>query len=176
MELKEPLGTKLRKLRDNKNLSQSDVARQLHITRQAISAWENGKSQPDKEILMQLCNLYNTSMDELYEVKKTVEKTDVIVSESNSTDSEAENTVDNRKLLCTFEQVCLAALAAIFGMFPYIGVIAPIGIMIWMFAKKKRYPIVFIVCIAALIIGINNTLVITGQIFDIGKASIEKIN
>lgn len=171
MELKESLGTKLKKLRASKNMSQNDVAKHLHITRQTVSAWENDKSQPDLEVLIQLCDLYDTSLDDLYEVKKGKVNT----TEKNHPDNENEQKISDHKMLYALEQVCLSALAAIFCMFPYVGVIAPIGIMIWMFVKKKRYPVVFIVCIMALFVGFNNTRVIMGQMFDIGEATIEKI-
>lgn len=171
MELKEPIATKLRKLRVKKNMSQSDVAKHLHLTRQAISAWENGKSEPDKEILMQLCDFYGTSMDELYEVKKE----SGISTEINHVSNEDLQKTSNQNLLSSLEQICLSTLAAIFCMFPYVGVIAPIGIMIWMLVKKKRYIIVYIVCIAALFVGINNTIVVTGQLLDFGQPTIEII-
>lgn len=37
----------IKKLRQDKQLSQEQLAEQLHVTRQAVSNWETGKTQPD---------------------------------------------------------------------------------------------------------------------------------
>ena len=71
MELKKPLNEKLKELRIQKGPSQNDVAKQLFISRQAVSSWEIGHTEPGKEQLFKLCLLYDTSIDELYETNKT---------------------------------------------------------------------------------------------------------
>ena len=38
------IGEMIRKLRVKNQLSQEDLAEKLHVTRQAISNWENGES------------------------------------------------------------------------------------------------------------------------------------
>lgn len=43
------LETKLKTLRKNANLSQIRVAKELGISRQAISHWENNRNYPDIE-------------------------------------------------------------------------------------------------------------------------------
>lgn len=43
----EIIGKYLKKLRTEHNLTQEELALKLHITRQAISSWENGRFIPD---------------------------------------------------------------------------------------------------------------------------------
>lgn len=59
------LGEKLKKSRLNKELSQENVARQLNISRQAISKWENGYNYPDIDNLILLSKIYDISTDDL---------------------------------------------------------------------------------------------------------------
>lgn len=40
-------GTHIRRLRTAKHMTQEELAEQLYITRQAVSAWETGKALPD---------------------------------------------------------------------------------------------------------------------------------
>ena len=56
---------KLKQLRQTHNLSQSDLANQLHVVRQTISKWEQGLSVPDADMLVQLSHLFQISVNEL---------------------------------------------------------------------------------------------------------------
>ena len=38
------VGTNIKKFREEKGYRQDDLAEQLHVTRQAVSNWENGGS------------------------------------------------------------------------------------------------------------------------------------
>lgn len=58
------LGAKLKQAREHAELTQQMVADQLHVTRAAVSNWENGRSTPDIELLTQLSRLYDQSLDE----------------------------------------------------------------------------------------------------------------
>ena len=59
------LGQKLKKLRMDKNLTQKDLADQLHVTFQTISKWENDENEPDITTLKELAKLYECSIDYL---------------------------------------------------------------------------------------------------------------
>lgn len=59
------LGKLLKQYRLINNISQSDVASKLHISRQAISRWETDKSVPDFETLLKLCTLYKIDISDL---------------------------------------------------------------------------------------------------------------
>lgn len=59
------IGVQIQKLRENENLSQEKLAKQLHITRQAVYKWENDKGYPDIQNLINLSELFEISLDEL---------------------------------------------------------------------------------------------------------------
>ena len=42
----------IRKYRKEKGISQEEMAVRLHVVRQTVSKWENGKSVPDAEALI----------------------------------------------------------------------------------------------------------------------------
>ena len=59
------LGSKLKKLRNEKQLTQKDLAEHLHVTFQTVSKWENDENEPDIATLKQLAKLYDCSLDYL---------------------------------------------------------------------------------------------------------------
>ncbi|WP_220752047.1 XRE family transcriptional regulator [Apilactobacillus xinyiensis] len=50
-------------LRRQKQLSQNDLANKIYVFRQAISKWENGDAEPSLEKLINLTEIFNTSLD-----------------------------------------------------------------------------------------------------------------
>lgn len=65
------LGTHLRILRENSGLTQDALARELFVTRQAVSGWERGRSEPDIPSLQKLARIYGTTVDGLLENVQT---------------------------------------------------------------------------------------------------------
>lgn len=59
------IGKRIHEIREQKNLTQEQLASDLAISRQAVSKWESGKAIPDIENLMYISNLYDVSLDEL---------------------------------------------------------------------------------------------------------------
>ena len=59
------LGQRLCEKRQARGLTQGQLAVRLGVTRQAISKWEHGQSQPDLDNLQQLAEVYSCSVDEL---------------------------------------------------------------------------------------------------------------
>jgi len=58
-------GLKLARLRKNADMTQSDLAERLNVTRQAVSKYETGDSFPDVTILVTLAEVFGVSVDEL---------------------------------------------------------------------------------------------------------------
>lgn len=56
---------RLKKLRENKQLSQEYVAKKLGITRQGYAKYEKGTAQPDFDSLKKLSLLFEVSIDYL---------------------------------------------------------------------------------------------------------------
>lgn len=59
------LPEQLKQLRASHHLSQDDLAKELFVSRQTISKWENGESTPDLNNLVTLANRFEVSLDEL---------------------------------------------------------------------------------------------------------------
>lgn len=55
----------LKKLRKERNMTQDELAEKISVTRQTISNWETGKSQPDLELLVLLGEKLGTDAHEL---------------------------------------------------------------------------------------------------------------
>ena len=61
----EKIGLFIKELRKEKNISQNQLSEEIHVTRQAISNWENGKAVPDSDILLLLSTYFNVSINEI---------------------------------------------------------------------------------------------------------------
>lgn len=55
----------IKKLREKNGLTQEQMAERLMISRQAVSRWENGETQPDTESLKLLSKEFNVSINTL---------------------------------------------------------------------------------------------------------------
>ena len=55
----------LRTLREKKNLTQEALAEKVLVTRQAVSRWENGETQPNTETLKLLSREYGVTINTL---------------------------------------------------------------------------------------------------------------
>lgn len=56
---------RIRELRKEKNLTQTDLAKRLNTTTSNVSGWECGKWQPDNDTLIKLAEMFNVSIDYL---------------------------------------------------------------------------------------------------------------
>lgn len=59
------IGSKIKTLRLSKSMTQEQLAKALHVSAQAVSKWENGKSYPDIHSLLLLSTLFDVSLDQL---------------------------------------------------------------------------------------------------------------
>lgn len=62
---------KLKYYRESVNLSQSELATRLEVSRQTFARWESGRSFPDLESIVKLSTVFDVSIDEL--LKEEVE-------------------------------------------------------------------------------------------------------
>ena len=63
--VKKSLGEALKTHRTNCNMTQEFVAEAMGVSRQAVSKWENGTSDPSTSNLIKLAKLYGVSGEEL---------------------------------------------------------------------------------------------------------------
>ena len=52
--------------RKEKGLTQAQLAEKLNITDRAVSKWETGKCMPDSSIMLELCNILDVTVNELF--------------------------------------------------------------------------------------------------------------
>lgn len=59
------LGENLQFLRKKNDITQEQLAEKLDVTRQSISKWESDSTYPEMDKLLQLCQLFHVTMDDL---------------------------------------------------------------------------------------------------------------
>ena len=59
------IGRYIRHLRKTAGMTQKELAEKLNVSFQAVSKWENGDALPDTGILLDLCDILNTTADKL---------------------------------------------------------------------------------------------------------------
>lgn len=69
IEIKPGFGKRLKKLRLEKGVTQEILAQEIHVTRQTISGWERGRSEPDLSTLLCLARFFDVTIDELLSMK-----------------------------------------------------------------------------------------------------------
>lgn len=94
-------GERLYKLRNEKNISQEELAELLDVSRQSISKWENNKAYPEMTRLLFLSDYFQISLDDL--MRGTGEEKRVI--NSNSTASETKDAMPDQEM--TIQQEAL---------------------------------------------------------------------
>ncbi len=55
----------IKKLRSEHGFTQDRLAEELHVTRQAISSWETGRTQPDSQMLISLSEIFSVPIEML---------------------------------------------------------------------------------------------------------------
>ena len=74
----------LKRLRVQSGLTAKEVGEKIGKSGKTVSAWENNHGQPDAEILLQLCDIYNVDniLEEFRENEKPIYKvSDIILGE-----------------------------------------------------------------------------------------------
>ena len=67
----------IKKTRTEANMTQGEYGAKFGVSRQTVSSWENERSLPDLQMLIDICNTYHVSLDQvLNEDKEFVEKID----------------------------------------------------------------------------------------------------
>lgn len=59
------IGNQISNIRKEQQLTQEEFGRLFHVTRQTVSNWENEKSYPDLQILVDMSNQFEISLDTL---------------------------------------------------------------------------------------------------------------
>lgn len=65
------ISEKIRLLREQNNITQSALARELGVTRSAVNAWEMGISVPSTFLIVEIANFFHISTDYLLGIHQT---------------------------------------------------------------------------------------------------------
>ena len=111
---------KLYELRRASGMSQEELAEKLGVSRQAVSKWESGATQPELSKLIELSKLYSVSVDELLSLEHAKPEQDAAESpvQSNAEKAPAEKLsfrdfcIQHKKIIGG-AAVALAALIAV---------------------------------------------------------------
>lgn len=72
---------KLKELRKNKKITQEQLADQLDISRSKVSSWETNRRDMSITEAIKLANIYEVSLDNLFEINKITEEEYVKISD-----------------------------------------------------------------------------------------------
>lgn len=61
--MKNTLGSRIKELRKNRDLTQQQLAKLLGISASSVGMYEQDRRKPDNETLLKLCNVFDTSAD-----------------------------------------------------------------------------------------------------------------
>ena len=59
------MSKRIREIRLENELNQSDFGKSISVSQDTVSLWENGKSLPNVEVVIAICKKYNISADYL---------------------------------------------------------------------------------------------------------------
>lgn len=125
-------GEKIKKLRNDNQMTQEELAEQLLVTRTAISKWETDKGYPSIDSLKLLSNLFHISIDELI--------SDVDVENQRLLEERKAKKFYKLAVLCLGLSAA-AALAYYFYPIKYIWTISVLGVLGYVlcaiYAKSK---------------------------------------
>lgn len=57
------IGKKIKELRNEAGYTQDDLGKKLSVTRQAVSNWERGRTQPDLDAIKKICEIFSVSLN-----------------------------------------------------------------------------------------------------------------
>ena len=76
------IGNQILNIRKGNQLTQEEFGKLFHVTRQTVSNWENENSYPDLQILIDISNQFEISLDTLIKedskMVKTIDKERVL--------------------------------------------------------------------------------------------------
>lgn len=87
----------LKRLRESSGKTADEVGKLIGKSGKTVNAWENNRGQPDIEILMQLCEIYNVDniLEEFAPIESQTISTEKVRSESNEYDENTQSLLTN---------------------------------------------------------------------------------
>ena len=101
------LSDNIRKYRKSKQMSQDELAEKLEVTRQSISLWETGQTQPSLDNIVALAKLFDISTDAL------LRDNEHTVADSDATALPVAESSKGKKKSALIVTICLLVIAAL---------------------------------------------------------------
>ena len=95
------IGTNLRSLREDRGLTQEQVAEALGVSFQAVSSWERDEYKPDTDRLIRLAEVYDVSVSAILEEKSRIFRTKDAIYNWEHMKTYVKSTAKNFKLYNT---------------------------------------------------------------------------
>ena len=86
------MGTYLKKLRNERGLTQEELAEKFGVTRRTVSRWETGYNLPDIDVLIEMSDFYNVELKDLLQgginnMENKEKQTAILVDDYNKTNN-----------------------------------------------------------------------------------------
>ena len=103
------IGAQIKTRRQELNMTQEMLARELHVGRKTVSNWEIGRNYPDLQLIVSISNVLNLSLDTLLGKESEIVKE--ITRDTNIRKSQS------RKIKILSALLILVILAGLFGIY-----------------------------------------------------------
>ena len=103
------IGEFLKELRKEKGLTQEQLADKLLVSRRTVSRWETGSNMPDLDMLVELADLYEVDLREIFNGRRRDQEMDKELKETVMQVAEY-STDEKAKMLKRFNLLFTAAL------------------------------------------------------------------
>ncbi len=107
-------GQKLRKLRKEQGYTQEQLGETLHVSRQTVSYWETGKSQPDYTMLARIADLLNVPVSEFLQEDKQSEIPVIPILEPEQENPPAQKPAIGWRKICVLLLILFTVLLCAF--------------------------------------------------------------
>ena len=105
------IGTNIKRLREERNITQEQVADLLDVSFQAVSSWERDEYKPDTDNLIRLAGVLDVSISAIAEEKRKTFKTKEVIYNWEHMKTYVKTTAKNFKMTDTLKAVDFAIAA-----------------------------------------------------------------
>lgn len=148
-------GDKLIKLRKGRGYSQEDLASMLNVSRQSVSKWESNNTYPETDKIVQICNIFDCSMDSLIDEsvldveqneRKSKSNFNIIIDSLLGFITKTINMLSQMKftsiLKCIIEQVFIALVLFVIS-YILVRIVPYIICHIFIFLSSRAYNFIY---------------------------------
>jgi transcriptional regulator with XRE-family HTH domain len=111
------IGTFLKELRKEKNITQEELADKMGVSRRTVSRWETGSNMPDMDILIDISDFYEVDLREILDGERKDSQMDkemkeTVLKVAEFSNEEKANILKNMHVLFVAAMVFLILLIA----------------------------------------------------------------